>query len=430
MIRSSTVFILVLVSSMIFANIPNYVYADSQTDSLVRIAINTKDQIRIQLSLSGEISEEIKQLFEQGSKKTDQLEESDKRGDIAGARQLFLEAMKIFKEITQKVSQKQNQVETLTATDSVPEFVKAEVNRWQRYLEILKANSIKQGAGVDFGEIEDLIEKAKKEINENEISIRETIKEIKEKIRDVHNQLRERSMESEATRIKSLAKQNIIDLDRLIGQGQDLNLPAEQIEKLTAAKLILSSATNVKQIIVKVKDALSAKKLFDDSKIERFNSRISQMDAKLDRLAKTSNVDKDAIQEAQKVLEKLKEFISNDNLDEAIKLLSSLNTSVKEIEEAINIQPIESDPENDNTQTDSVGTSNLERMEMKIQKLELKATEFSEKIHGNYAAKRWLEQAVELLENSKLELEESPEKVLKTIQKVEEILHRIENMIT
>jgi len=237
-------------------------------------------------------------------------------------------------------------------------------------------------------------------------------------------------MESEATRIKSLAKQNIIDLDRLIGQGKNLNLPVEQIEKLTAAKLILSSATNVKQIIVKVKDALSAKKQFDDSKIERFNSRINQMDAKLDRLEKTSNVDKDAIQEAQKVLEKLKEFISNDNLDEAIKLLSSLNTSVKEIEEAIKVQPIESDPINDDLQTDSVGTSNLERIKMKIQKLELKATEFSEKIHDNDAAKRWLEQAVELLENSKLELEESPEKVLKTIQKVEEILHRIENMIT
>jgi hypothetical protein len=64
--KSATFALIVLVSSMILGSIPNYVYADSQSDSLIRIASQARDQLKIQLSQI-EASQEIKEKFELGS---------------------------------------------------------------------------------------------------------------------------------------------------------------------------------------------------------------------------------------------------------------------------------------------------------------------------------------------------------------------------
>ena len=60
----SSIVLLVLVSSMIFSSIPVSVYADSQSDSLIRIASQARDQVKIQLSQS-DATQEIKEKFEQ-----------------------------------------------------------------------------------------------------------------------------------------------------------------------------------------------------------------------------------------------------------------------------------------------------------------------------------------------------------------------------
>ena len=98
----SSIVLLALVSSMIFSSIPVSVYADSQSDSLIRIASQARDQVKIQLSKVDE-TQEIKEKFELGSEQIKLLIEAVKIEDVATARQHFLSAMTIFNNIIQQI---------------------------------------------------------------------------------------------------------------------------------------------------------------------------------------------------------------------------------------------------------------------------------------------------------------------------------------
>ena len=74
----SSIVLLALVSSMIFTSIPVSVYADSQSDSLIRIASQARDQVKIQLS-KVDATQEIKEKFEAGSEQIELLIEAVKR---------------------------------------------------------------------------------------------------------------------------------------------------------------------------------------------------------------------------------------------------------------------------------------------------------------------------------------------------------------
>ena len=64
-----------LVGSMILA-IPIQAYADAQLDSLLRIANQARDNIKIRLSQFETAPNEISKLYDQGSVETDELAKS------------------------------------------------------------------------------------------------------------------------------------------------------------------------------------------------------------------------------------------------------------------------------------------------------------------------------------------------------------------
>ena len=65
--KSLAFVLLVLVVSMVFTNIPSTVFADLQLDSLLRIANQARDNIKIRLSQLTTVPSEIVKLYEQGS---------------------------------------------------------------------------------------------------------------------------------------------------------------------------------------------------------------------------------------------------------------------------------------------------------------------------------------------------------------------------
>lgn len=75
--KVTSIALLVLVASMIIGSIPNHVYADSQSDSLIRIVTQARDQLRIQLS-KVDTSQEIKEKFELGSTEIESLIKASK----------------------------------------------------------------------------------------------------------------------------------------------------------------------------------------------------------------------------------------------------------------------------------------------------------------------------------------------------------------
>src|SRR3972149_9291919 len=123
---------------MIIGSIPNYVYADSQFDSLIRIATQARDQLRIYLS-KVDTSQEIKEKFELGSIEIESLIKASKDENVSAAREHFLSAMKIFNEIIQQISERTSTSETALSTSQPAEAprISNEIDRSERYLEDL-----------------------------------------------------------------------------------------------------------------------------------------------------------------------------------------------------------------------------------------------------------------------------------------------------
>ena len=417
--------LLVLVASMIVGNIPNYAYADSQSDSLIRIATQARDQLRIQLSKMSDVSEDLKEQLKRGSVEVNSLEEAVKRDDISSAKQHFLSAMKIFTNLSQKISE---QVPETAASSSQPTRFSHELDRLERYLDILKRIAEKNDVHIDYSNIDSFIDKARDDLGEGKSDAAYSkIEEIKKAIIELNRTLKEKTRQITTERAISFAEKYLEQLDRLIAQARDIGVSQATIERLEEARYNLGAASDVDQIIIEVKHIISVKKAFEETKLQRINSRINQLEAKLEHL---SNVDEyiSELKKAQTMLVELKDLVSYNKLIEAIRIIHSLNNLITEIENSISSQDSEFSTEPEES-IRSLDESKLERIKIKIQRLENQMNQLAEQVEENPAAKRWLDNAFSLLENVKSQLDDSLDEALKIIMKIEQILKRIHNTI-
>ena len=421
--------LLTLVCSMIFGTIPNHVYADSQSESLIRIASQARDQLKIQLSKI-DASQEIKEKFELGSTEIESLIKAVKDENVSAAREHFLSAMKIFSEIIQQISERPSTSETSLST-SRPEAsrISNELDRFERYIVQLQGISDKNGLEIDFTHTHELIDRARNELQEgNPEAASSTIKEIKLSINELNQMLREKTRQYTTDRAKTLAEKYLEDLDKLIVEAKEMGVSQETLDKLVEARELLNSASNtsdVEQIINELKRIIGVKQDFEDTKIQRFESRINQIKEKINLLSKYEN-EFPELGNAKEMLSKLKDLVSEGSLDEAIKALNSLNNLLGEIENSINHE----DKVSSKTDTpSSLSDSKTERIKIKIERLEAMLNKLADKVEENAAAKRWLNNAFSLLENAKSQVDGSPEESLKIIMNIEEIIKRIQNTI-
>lgn len=169
--KTVTFTLLVLVSSMILGSIPNYVYADSQSDSLIRIASQARDQLKIQLSQI-EASQEIKEKFELGSAEIESLIQAVKDENVSAAREHFLSAMKIFSEIIQQISEGPSTSEaSLSVSQPETSRISNELDRFERYIVQLQGISDKNGFEIDFSHTHELINRARNELQGDRKSV-------------------------------------------------------------------------------------------------------------------------------------------------------------------------------------------------------------------------------------------------------------------
>ena len=164
--KLTSAFLITLVFSMIVSSIPNIVHADSQTESLIKIATKARDQIKIQLSKIDNISEELKTKFEEGSDRIKLLREAAAEDNISEARKQFLEAMRIFNEISKRISEQTSEA-ALTSKTSQTSTFSNQLDRWVLYVERLKQIASRNDINIGFTDVEQLIETAKKYIHEN-----------------------------------------------------------------------------------------------------------------------------------------------------------------------------------------------------------------------------------------------------------------------
>lgn len=192
-------------------------FANSTLDSLVNIATKARTQVQFQLERTADVSDDLKALFERGSQETELLISAVRQDDVAQAKQHFLAAMKIFKQVSVELSEPQQAVTTLKTSQVDPATLtryKNDIDRTEKYVDMLKNLVTKNDFAVDFSKAEELIQNARSSLTANDINSLERIMgELRVALNDVQSAIREQTVERQNERVSSFVNDYIAKID-------------------------------------------------------------------------------------------------------------------------------------------------------------------------------------------------------------------------
>jgi len=423
---NKTHFVMLFLIASLLGTISTYAYAESETESLVRLATQARDHIKLELSNTESVSDEIKKLYEQGSAEIDALNNAAKEENAEEARTHFLAAMKIFKEIGQQISQVRPVAERALAQDTNTQYgIKPVIDRMEKYVDRLKGIAEKNGVEIDFQALDELITTAKNNYNSGDLGSAEKNIGILESLTlDVYNVLKDNADQKKIMRAKDFAEKQIQRVDILIVQAKDLGLSENITKNLEQSRLQLIKASNSSQIVKQTRIIITLKNQFDESKANRIDAIINDLEAKLDKLSTSKRIDTAKLDKAKSMLDELKILISKGNLEDAFKLFNTLNVFINDIENT----KIDKNEVN-SLRSESLSESKTERIKLKIQQLENELHDLAAKAEKNAAAKRWIKNSFSLLEQAKSQADDSPKDALNKISEVEKTLKKLYRML-
>lgn len=249
--------LMALVTSMMIST--PMVFADARLDSLVNLAMQARSQVKLQLDRSQNISDDTKALYEQGSQETELLAAAAKQGNVEEAKQHFLTAMKIFRQITQTFSEAPQEVISIKSTPPqappVPQFdYENAIKRIENTVKMLKTSAARNNLPVDFSKIDILIQLAKTSIENGDTpTLEKSYGELKSAISEMQNTIKELTIQRSNDRAKSFVNGYIAKIDAMLAKAKELNLSDEDITKLNKIKEELTSTSDPNQIIIKIK---------------------------------------------------------------------------------------------------------------------------------------------------------------------------------
>ena len=318
-----------LVSSLIFGGITSSTYAQEDPTVLLKIAKKAQDQIK--QNISSNSSEKIQQLYKEGSSQVDALNQAITNSDTESAKNHFLSAMRIFKEISQLLTQNEPQ-RTEMASKTMIDDPTSNLLKLYRYAFSLKTVSEAHHTQIDFTKLYDLFGIAREQITSKQFDdAQETINQIKQIINDIEKQLREQAAQQESERAKKYAQNYLEQLDRLIENAKNQGVSDDIIEKLEDARTRLSSASSPEEIVKEIRKIISIKDQFELTKNDRLESRIMQLEKTLQKLSQTEKVDSEIIQNARENLVKVKSLVKDGEFDQANDLLRDLANQLNNI---------------------------------------------------------------------------------------------------
>ena len=311
-------FALFLVGSMCFVFIPNTAHADSQLDILVKITQNTKEHIKSDIDKLSNISQEVYDFYDKGTRKTTMLIQATEKEDAESARQHFIDAMIAFKQASLAISQTESQKSTQTIVlDHSPTIKKYESNIYK-----LKIISTKLNADVDFEQIDQLLVLAK--ANNAKGSLEQT-KEVLDKIASEGKQIQKFLYEiSEQNRIhkaKQFVQKHAERINSLILQAKTFGLDktAVHLEQSQVQLLQANSTNQIKQqfkIIIIHQQKVEQVKEINQTQLLRLQALLVPLEKK-----------------AQNLTDNLKENKMADNLlKRAFNLIEETRQDIKDLE--------------------------------------------------------------------------------------------------
>jgi hypothetical protein len=235
--------LIALVASMV-VGLPT-VFANSTLDSLVNIATKARAQVQFQLERTADASDDLKALFERGSQETELLISAVGQDDVAQAKQHFLAAMKIFKQVSVELSEPQQAVTALKTSQVDPAVLtgyKNDIDRTEKYVDMLKNLVTKNNFTVDFSKAEELIQNARSSLAASDIpSIERIIGELRVALNDVQSAIREQTIARQNERVRSFVNDYIAKIDAKLADLEpyidDVIKPKFEAARQTIAEL-------------------------------------------------------------------------------------------------------------------------------------------------------------------------------------------------
>lgn len=257
--KALAIIFLALVGTLII-NGPIQSYADPQLDALLRITTQARDNLRINISQINNVPDEIINLFKQGSDETDALSNAIDKKDIVSARQHFLTAMNFFKTINDKInSLNTSQVNDQQQTNEL----QSEITRLEKIGQTLKTIAITNHASFDFTQFDQLIQKAKQDLDNDHISeVSKSIEEANRIVIDAHHSLTDVANQKTSDRAKDFTEKQIERLDKMGNiSTQNSITQAPKVSPMTKTSSNFTSYENPKDMAIQLKKLAAAGKV-------------------------------------------------------------------------------------------------------------------------------------------------------------------------
>ena len=313
-------FSLFLVASMCFVTIPNTAQADSQLDILIKITQNTKEHIKNDIDKLNNVSQEVYDFFDEGTKETALLIQAAEKEDASSTKQHFISAMIAFKQASLAISENESQKTPQAATyDHSQTIIKYENN-----IKKLKLISGKLNADIDFEQIDQLLALAKENISKGSIEqTKEVIGKISSEGKQIQKLLYEISEQNRIHKAKQFVQKHTERINNLILQAKTFGLD-KTANVLAQSQIQLLQANTTGQIKQQFKIIIIHQQKVEQVK-ETNQAELLKLQALLVPLEK----------KAQRLADDLKENNTADYLlKRAFNLIEEVKQDIKELEYA------------------------------------------------------------------------------------------------
>ena len=343
-----SIFVIVAIGGLLFANVPVPTSAASNLEYMLSIAENGQKFCKSEIEARESVPPEILELYRQSLLNIENLSSAIDANDVKSAREHFVSSMQKIKEISLMISQLES-AETESKLSYKSNLV---LDRFEINIQKLKAISAKFNANIDFQEIDNLMILAKDTYERGDSEkTKQILSEISKKGSAIYQVLKSITEENKIVRAKVLADRHIQQINILILQAKELGLQ-DSVSKLEQSKLNLISANNTSQIKQHIKIIIVLHKSIEKSKIElidsikntdiqlsqqqKFSLQVSQLENKLNILnanAYGNNLAIYYLDKAASLLDLVKQDLSNPTKDisEKIKQIENIISKVEKM---------------------------------------------------------------------------------------------------
>ncbi|NIP61690.1 MAG: hypothetical protein GWN01_13420 [Nitrosopumilaceae archaeon] len=326
-------FLIIALTTTMLVTLPT-AQAEIDPQILIKLATKAQSEVNQQISSLDVIPEKVEEMNEKANKELESLRNSVENNDVESAKKHFLSVMRIYKAMSQLIGE-QTQESTQMASQVSKVNPNSELERLKEYVFNLKSIAKKHNAAVDFSGIDELFTLAENQIQQNNFSdAQETINKIKHEIVEINKELRKAASQQASDRAKKFAQKYLTQLDRLIVIAEKRGVSDKVLDELKETREKLSTSSDPNEIIKEVRKILSIKEQFELTKVDRIESRISQVEKSLSQLSKLDHIDDKQIQILQDSIDQARALLDKGDIEGSNELLKSIAEKINELKES------------------------------------------------------------------------------------------------